>query len=124
MFAETRATDINNQMCITIVCTQIVLDILCFNKIYASRGCGMKQAYQKSFRLASFWGKVGWKDLLSDNERSSVRSPIRHLVYWAEALLRLNWWQIANISDLLPFLICCQIVALAFYEWELEYKHN
>ena len=41
------------------VWTKMVLDVLLFNKIYTSRGCGMRQAYQKRFRLASFLGKSG-----------------------------------------------------------------
>ena len=72
MFAEMRAKDFNYKTCNPNVWTQTVLDVLCFNKIYTSRGCGMSQAYQKSFRLASFLGKVGWKDLSSNNERRLV----------------------------------------------------
>ena len=87
-------------------------------------GVAWGKLIRKAFDSHPFWGKVGWKDLLSDNERRPVRSPIGHLVYWAEALLRLNWWQIANISDLLPFLICCQIAALTYCECKLEYKDN
>ena len=54
-----RAKDFNYWKCIPNDWTQMVLDVLCFNKIYTSRGCGMRQAYQKSFRLASFLGKSG-----------------------------------------------------------------
>ena len=59
MFAEMQAKDFNYKKCIPNVWTQTVLDVLCFDKIYTSRGCGMRQAYQKSFRLASFLGKSG-----------------------------------------------------------------